>query len=232
MQAGRLSWKDVREAIHEWILSGRYGPGDKLPRDADIAVELACARSTVQRAMQDLSDSGIVERRRKGGTRVRQDPVVRATLDIPITRREIEDRGGLYDYRLIERSFGKPPRAVRIAMNLSDAPDMLRIEALHLCDGRPYIFEDRWVCTTTAPNILKVDLSRDSANEWLVRNAPYTRFEVKFFALNADQRTAELMATTPRSALLAIERTTWLDDRPITHVTAIAAPGYRLLSRS
>ncbi|MEM8871665.1 MAG: winged helix-turn-helix domain-containing protein, partial [Pseudomonadota bacterium] len=75
----RLSWRDVRTEIHESILNGRYGPGDRLPRDADIAEELRCARSTVQRAMQDLSDSGLIERRRKGGTRVRTHPVTRAT---------------------------------------------------------------------------------------------------------------------------------------------------------
>ena len=67
MKTNRLSWKDVRDEIHEAILSGRYGPGDRLPRDADIADGLNCARSTVQRAMQDLFNNGLVERRRKGG---------------------------------------------------------------------------------------------------------------------------------------------------------------------
>lgn len=70
-------------------MSRRYKPGDKLPRDEDIAEELGCARSTVQRAMQDLNDAGIVERKRKSGTQVRPDPVTRATLDIPITRVEV-----------------------------------------------------------------------------------------------------------------------------------------------
>ena len=36
----RLSWKYVRDEIHHEILSGRYGPGDRLPRDADIADQL------------------------------------------------------------------------------------------------------------------------------------------------------------------------------------------------
>jgi GntR family histidine utilization transcriptional repressor len=232
MAEGRHSWKDVRETIHQWILSRRYGPGDKLPRDADIAAELDCARSTVQRAMQDLSDTGIVERRRKGGTRVRPDPVVRATLDIPITRREVEERGGQYSYQLIRRAMQPPPRAVLAAMGLSGSRALLRVEALHLSDGRPYILEDRWICTRTAPGLLDIDLSRESANEWLVRNKPYTHFEVKFLAVNADARTADLMATSPGQALLAIERTTWIDDSPITSVVSITAPGYRLLSRS
>ena len=45
MKTNRLSWKDVRDEIHEAILSGRYGPGDRLPRDSDIADDMNCARS-------------------------------------------------------------------------------------------------------------------------------------------------------------------------------------------
>ncbi|OKL43368.1 GntR family transcriptional regulator [Pseudovibrio exalbescens] len=232
MQQGRQSWKTVRDRIHEWILSGRYGPGDKLPKDAELALDLDCARSTIQRAMQDLSDSGIVERRRKGGTHVRKNPLVRATLDIPLTRLEIEQRGGQYGYQLIEKAKRPPTRAVQAAFGMTEPSEFLQIVCLHLSDGRPYTLEDRWVSIDTVPNILAVDLTRENANEWLLKNAPYTRIELKFYAVNADEETADLLAVTPGCALLAMERTTWVDDAAITTVTAITAPGYQLLSRS
>ena len=41
----RLSWTDVRDEIRTRILSRTYAPGDKLPRDEDIAAELGCART-------------------------------------------------------------------------------------------------------------------------------------------------------------------------------------------
>ncbi len=228
----RLSWKAVRDEIHDAILTGRYGPGDRLPRDADIAEDLNCARSTVQRAMQDLSDSGLVERRRKGGTRVRPDPVTRATLDIPITRREVEQKGGRYGYQLIDRTKTAAPRPVLAAFELTSPRQMLRVQALHLSDGRPYIFEDRWICPETAPEILDVDLTRDSANEWLVLNKPYSRCDLRFYAHAADPALADLLGAPIGAALLVIERTTWIDAAPITTVKSITAPGYQLLTRS
>ena len=228
----RLSWKDVRDEIHEAILSGRYAPGDRLPRDADIAETLNCARSTVQRAMQDLSDSGIVERRRKGGTRVRPFPVTRAVLDIPITRREVEEKGSRYGYQLIRRVEATPPRRVSAAFELAAPRPMLRVEALHLSDGRPYILEDRWICPQTVPEIRDVDLTTQSANEWLVLNKPYNRCDLRLYAMSAEHGVAELLETTAGAALFVIERTTWIDTAPITTVKAIAAPGYQLLTRS
>lgn len=227
----RLSWRDVRDEIHNAILRGRYGPGDRLPRDADIAVDLNCARSTVQRAMQDLSDSGVVERRRKGGTRVRSDPVTRAILDIPITRHEVERKGARYGHQLIRRTETETPRNIMAAFELTEPRPMLRVEALHLSDGRPYIFEDRWISIEAAPEIREIDLTRQSANEWLVLNKPYNRCDVRFYAVSADSQSAELLETREGDALLVLERTTWIDAAPITTVKAITTPGYQLVTR-
>jgi GntR family histidine utilization transcriptional repressor len=228
----RHSWRDVRDSIHRSVLDGTYRPGDKLPRDEDIAETLGCARSTVQRAMQDLSDCGIVERKRKGGTHVRADPVSRATLDIPITRREVEARGAHYAYRLLQRSLAQTPAQITATLALPAPEQMLHVQALHLSDRRPYIYEDRWISTRTAPEILDLDLTRHSANEWLVRNKPYSRYDLRLYAIAADAGAADHLDVAPGSALLVIERTTWIEDLPITTVRSVTTPGYQLLAQS
>lgn len=227
----RLSWKEVRDSIHARILDSTYAPGDKLPRDEDIAEELGCARSTVQRAMRYLSDGGIVERRRKGGTQVRTDPVTRAKLDIPITRKEVENKGSVYGYQFISQTVSETPRSVAARFGLSAPAEMMRIEALHLSDQRPYIYEDRWICTQTVPEICDVDLQKESANEWLVRNRPYSRCDIRFYATKASEYDARLLGTEPGEALFVMERTTWIGADPITTVKAVTTPGYQLLTQ-
>lgn len=228
----RLSWTEVRDRIHGMILDSTYMPGDKLPRDEDLARSFGCARSTVHRAMGALSESGIVERRRKGGTTVRADPVTRATLDIPVTRREIEAKGMVHSYRLIQKSMQMIPDAVAEGLGLPAPRAMLRVEALHLADSAPYIFEDRWVCAQTVPEILHVDLERESANEWLVHNRPYSRCDVRLYAHKADHKDAARLSVEIGDALLIIERATWIGANPITSVRATTMPGYQLLTGS
>lgn len=230
--AGRISWTDVRDAIRTRILNRTYAPGDRLPRDEDIALEMGCARTTVHRAMQDLAQTGLVERKRKGGTHVRADPVTRATFDIPITRREVEQRGGRYGHRLISRALEAAPAHVMERFAIRRPGPMLHVKALHLADDRPYIFEDRWIDTASTPGVLDVDLERESANEWLVRNKPYSRLDVRFYAMTAEGESARHLATDAGSALLVIERTTWIGADPITTVQAVAAPGYKLVALS
>ena len=229
-QGPRLSWKEVRDQIRAGILDRTYAPGDKLPRDADIADRLGCARSTVQRAMRDLSDAGLVERKRKGGTHVRTDPVTRATVDIPITRREVEKRGSVYGYRLIHQDVCRVPPEIAGKLEQPEPRLMMRVRALHLADHKPHIYEDRWISTDTVPEILKVDLARESANEWLVRNRPYTRCSLRFYAIAASVEIAEILDVETGSALLVIERATWIGSDPITLVKAYAAPGYELVT--
>lgn len=226
----RHSWKTIRGFIHQKILDSTYLPGDKLPRDEDIAKQLGCARTTVQRAMQDLSDSGIVQRRRKGGTHVRADPVTRATLDIPLIRNEVEQKGSIYGYQLVKKEMAKAPFSVFASFKLSGPGDMLNIEALHLADQRPYIYEDRWVSTVTVPEIVDVDLEKYSANEWLLRHRPYSRCDIRFYAVKANAYYAHLLATEVNDALFVTERTTWIGDEPITTVKAVAGPGYQMLA--
>ncbi|KIC20075.1 GntR family transcriptional regulator [Leisingera sp. ANG-Vp] len=227
----RHSWVAIRDSIREMILNSTYGPGDKLPRDEEFAARFGCARSTVHRAMRDLAQSGIVERRRKGGTTVRRDPVTRATLNIPITRLEVEQKGSVYRYQLIRQSMQPSPPAIMANFGLHEARPMLRVEALHLADSRPYIFEDRWICVETVPEIASVDLSRESANEWLVRNRPYSKCDLRLYARTGTSTDSEILQSEVGDALFVMERTTWISDAPITSLCAVARPGYQLFTQ-
>jgi GntR family histidine utilization transcriptional repressor len=226
------NWGEIRDEIKRRVLDRELLPGAKLPSDQELAEEFGCARTTVQRAMQDLVLSGTVNRRRKGGTRIALHPITRTTFDIPITRLEIETAGKEYGYYLVSREILVTPPNVASSFGLSKPMEMLHVVALHLADKKPYIFEDRWIAHATTPEIMDVDLSRESANEWLIRNRPYSDCEVRFLAKKAAPHEAELLAADSDDALFVIERTTWINNAPITMVRAIAAPGYQLVTKA
>ena len=227
----KQTWKTVRDEIHHKILDTTYLPGDKLPKDEEIAKALNCARSTVMRAMKDLTDSGIIERKRKGGTRVRPNPVARAVLDIPITRCEIEEKGSVYSHQLLLQEVQEAPLTITAKLALPKTNKLMHVEALHLSDGRPFIYEDRWISLEAAPEVQDLDFVEMSANEWLVRNKPYSNIDIQFYAERAGDYYSRLFDTDKIDALFVIERTTWIEDHPITTVKAVTAPGYRMITR-
>jgi GntR family transcriptional regulator, histidine utilization repressor len=227
----RLSWTDVRDIMRARILARRYPLGARLPRDEDIAQDLGCARTTVHRAMQDLAAAGLIERRRKGGSHVKADPITRATLDIPNMRAEVQAQGRAYGYRLIAREMAPCPAPIAAQLGLPAPQPILHVTALHLADTKPYIFEDRWINPAAVPEILAVDLAKVSANEWLVANKPYSRLEISLYAVNAGADIAHHMACPQGTALLVNARATWTQGDPITYVQSYAAAGYQLAAR-
>ena len=107
----RTSYHAVKADLLGRIARGQWGPGALLPGEVELARGYGCARATVNRAMRELAEEGVVERRRKAGTRVRASPRRRARLDIPLVRQEVEERGAAYGYALLSRELVEAPGA-------------------------------------------------------------------------------------------------------------------------
>lgn len=56
------------EKIRQMIVTGRVGPGEKLPRESDLAAELGLSRSSLREAVRALSLVNVLEVRRGDGT--------------------------------------------------------------------------------------------------------------------------------------------------------------------
>src|SRR5919206_844682 len=58
------------EKIKEMIVSGRLRPGDRLPREADLAAQLGLSRNSLREAVRALSLIRVLEVRQGDGTYV------------------------------------------------------------------------------------------------------------------------------------------------------------------
>jgi len=222
------NWQAVQqEALHR-INSRVWKPGELIPNEVQLANEFGCARATVNRALQNLADSGLLERRRKAGTRVATHPVRKATLDIPIIRNEIVGKGNAYRYSLIKTETVAPPPGTAARMRLQPDEKVLHLKCLHMANGKPYVFENRWINPNVVPEVSGVDFSERSPNEWLVENIHFTAGDITFSALSAGSLEAEILSCEHGEGLFVIDRSTWKDDRAITSVRLIFAPGYQM----
>jgi GntR family transcriptional regulator, histidine utilization repressor len=224
------SWKRIRDEVARRINERLWRPGDLIPAEAELAEEFGCARATVNRALRELAETGIVTRRRRAGTRVSVNPARKATFSIPVARLEIERRGAVYRHALLEMKTAKPPPLLRSQLGLPDASTLIYMRAMHFADGRPFIYEERWINPRAVPEIAAANFDAISANEWLVHNAPFTHGNLAFFAANATPTEAELLDTHTGSAILVAERATWNGPQPITSVRMAYAPGYKMLT--
>lgn len=222
------NWQEIHAELMRRITEREWQPGEPVPNEADLAAQFGCARATVNRAMREIAEAGFIVRKRKGGTHVALNPVRRAILSIPVTRIEIENLGHQWRHEMLHKGMEKIPALIGAAIGKPAGTLMLRVRALHFADERPFVHEDRWINPLAVPQAVNADFSQTSANEWLVRNAPFTRGEIELTAVNATQHEARLLQTKPGAAILVVVRTTFLDAEPITRVRLAYAPGHAM----
>jgi DNA-binding GntR family transcriptional regulator len=81
---------DISDQLRDEIAAGRYPVGGRFPNEEELQARFSVGRHSVRRALQTLSEQGLIGRRRKTGT------VVRAARPIPHYPHLMEDFRSLF----------------------------------------------------------------------------------------------------------------------------------------
>ena len=159
----RKSYQDIKAEVLSRIRKNIWPPGAGLPGEIDLAKEFDCARATVNRAMRELVDEGILERKRKAGTRVKASPTRRAQFAIPLIREEVTAVGATYRYALVDRNIARAPAWLCALIKIQTGTKMLHLRCMHYASNRPYQFEDRWINLAAVPDAETTDFVAQKA---------------------------------------------------------------------
>jgi GntR family phosphonate transport system transcriptional regulator len=90
---GVALWRHVADGIERGIADGRYGAGEKLPGETELADIYRVNRHTVRRALATLAERGLVRAERGSGTYV-ESPKLAYPLRSRTRFSEIAGAGG------------------------------------------------------------------------------------------------------------------------------------------
>ena len=226
-----VTYREIKADILGRITRGDWKPGSLIPGELELAETYGAARATVNRAMRELAEDGIIERKRKSGSRVRLSPLRQARFDIPIVRREIEEQGAAYRYALVQSELVAAPDWVRARMGLAPGSKVRHLICLHFADGAPYQHEDRWINLSVLPQARDADFATAGPNEWLVAQIPFSEAEISIAATAADAALSEHLACALGDPLLQIERSTRWKGQAVTFVRLVHHRGHRMTAR-
>lgn len=214
-------YRRIRADIEARILSGAWPPGHRVPFEHELMSEYGCSRMTVNKALSELANAELIERRKRAGTFVRQPKVLSAVLEIADIPAEITALGRRYDYRLIARRERQATRADRRRLRTEDAGDILAIECCHSADGVPFAYEERLIDLAAVPEARTADLAAEPPGTWLLQHVPWNEAEHCIGAVAADAEIALRLGLAEGTACLVIERHTWRNNRTLTAVRLV-----------
>jgi Predicted transcriptional regulators len=80
----RPIYMQIMEIIQMDIFSGKYAPGDKLPSVRDLAVQASVNPNTMQKALAELEQIGLVYSQRTSGRFITSDHSLIQTLKLQL----------------------------------------------------------------------------------------------------------------------------------------------------
>jgi len=226
-----VTYRDIKADILGKITRGDWKPGGLLPGELELAETYGSARATVNRAMRELADEGIIERRRKSGTRVRLTPLRQARFDIPVIRHEIEEQGHDYRFALVRSEVLEAPEWLCARLALTSGGPVRHLVCLHFADGAPWLYEDRWINLGLLPQALDADFTANAPTEWLMSQIPFSAVEISISATVADEVLAAHLDCGTGDPLLMTERLTRWNNQTVTYVRLVHRPGHRMTTR-
>ncbi|MFT0858973.1 FadR/GntR family transcriptional regulator [Ancylobacter sp. G4_0304] len=123
------------------IVSGRFAPGELLPREPELMAEFSASRPSLREALKVLAAKGLIEMRQKVGTRVRPRDLWN-TFDSDVIAWHFGDGNGSPELRdtmmrdLIELRLMIEPAAAQLATGRATIEDLRRIRsALHAMEA-------------------------------------------------------------------------------------------------
>lgn len=148
-------------SLHDQISEGRLADGQSLPGEQKLAESFNVSRVTVRRALDALSQAGLIERRAGSGTKVCNRPPEgqRASMDFNTLMPQLVEMGHSTTARLLSFSYDTAPDFVASAMGLSADNKVQIATRVRLVDDVPFSHLTTYVPASIAQNYSENDLA-------------------------------------------------------------------------
>src|SRR5919106_6855081 len=197
---GQTRYREIERWLRTLVEGAR--PGDPLPSEAELCERFSVSRMTVRQALQELTNDGLVERRRGQGTFVAHRPVHRRPGVFLSFTEEMNRRGVRASSRLLSAGLDDPRQPEALDLGLAPDSQVVRVVRVRLADGVPVALEDA-ALVPELRDVLDEDLGGGSLHRALAtRGVVATRATGTITARLAPPRETDLLDLAPQSALL------------------------------
>lgn len=218
-------YRKVQESLLDRI--NRMQIGEMLPPEPELEHEFSVSRATVRRAIENLVQSGVLEKRQGRGTTIRDHPEAQDVGRVYSWKAEMARRGVESSSRLLSIGRDKPSRRIAQELRLSADELVVVVSRLQLVKGAPIALIVNTLRERYVPDLVERGLPAESLYEELTGRYGLSLAggEETIGAREATAIEASLLEVPEGSALLNVRRVTSLRGNVPFEVVDMAARG-------
>ncbi|MBH0096827.1 UTRA domain-containing protein [Psychrobacter sp. NZS113] len=227
------AYQRIKNAILDNIHSGKWQAGNAISTEMALAEEFGVSRMTVNRALKELSEERVLERRQGSGTFVAQQQFNHTFVEVRNIAEDLKSanrdyRAEVVSKRAITADMLDDELRRDFAINTidssfdtdgsSEASILYEVKIIHFADGQPIQFEERWVDANKVPEFIEQDFSVVNTSDYLIAKSPLERGSYTIRALAAPDEIANFLQVAPQSPTLVLCRQTYSAGQVVTFV--------------
>ncbi len=214
----------VKNHLREGIASSHWVAGDLLPSEGALVALFQVSRMTVNRALRELEQEGLVERLQGVGSFVAQLHRISSTLTVRDLHEEIAARGHLHEARVHVLESLRATAEQAAGFGLKRGATLFHSLIVHLENGVAIQCEDRLVNPSCAPDYLAQDFALITPTNYLLQVAPLSEARYTIESLLPSEQEAKLLGISKREPCLVVKRRTFSRGQTVT-VVRLTHPG-------
>ena len=219
-------FEQIKQHIRQEIESGHWPENSRVPSENQLADQFGCSRMTARRALQELSDQGVLVRTQGLGTFVAKLKSQSEMMAIRNIADEIDERGHDYSVIVCEVEQLSADRETAIILGLSEGEPVYSSVLIHLENNLPVQLEQRLVNPALAPGYLECDFQRITPHEFLSEAAPLTEAQHVIEAVSPEPQMMAWLQLADNEPCLQIKRRTFCRKGVVSYAR-LSHPGSR-----
>ncbi|HEX3962984.1 MAG TPA: GntR family transcriptional regulator [Trebonia sp.] len=220
MVSDRPLYVRIRDELQAQIDASHWRPGDQIPSEAALAQQFGVTRMTVRQALDQLTTSGLLVKRRGLGTFVTErEAAIRRKLNrLGSFAEELGISRASVTTSMYAQELADPPAEVAEFLPVKPGEKVVRLLRLRTAEARPVALQESWLRLMTLPSALREPLLDGSLYLTLRRRAGVeVRWaQQEMTALTATPEQAAILNIGPGTPIIATTRRTYGDnDDPV-----------------
>lgn len=155
-------YHQLKEIIEVKIESGEWKPGDKISSENDLQNLYDISRNTVQKALEELVQEGILERKQGKGTFVSKPKFEQSLTSFYSFSKVMESQGMNPKDIILNIETRLADRKVAAKLQIDPSDEVIALKRLRQADGEPIILETSYLSKHTIPEISQEDIEQTS----------------------------------------------------------------------
>ena len=160
-------YSQIQEYIAELILSGKLAPDAKIQSERDFSEELGVSRMTVRKAITELVNEGLLERKHGSGTYVAKPKITYESHELANYVQAMQARNIAAASQLLEFDEIVASRRLAESLKIEIGNQIYRVAMLRFANRVPVILERVFIPCTLCPHLEEWDLEKSSVYDLL-----------------------------------------------------------------